>query len=79
MAVFGRKPEVLFNSPFLSFLTEKNIRTDNRAAAIIDAIPLPKFNPPFESGFVKKSPNVAPNGRVNMKAIQNNNISFILE
>lgn len=39
---------------------------------------LPKSNPPFANGFVRKSPKVAPNGRVKIKAIQNNTIWFIL-
>ncbi len=33
---------------------------------------------PFSSGLVRKSPKVAPNGRVNMKAIQNKTTSLIL-
>jgi hypothetical protein len=32
---------------------------------------VPKLSPPVSAGFVRKSPNVAPNGRVRTKAIQN--------
>ena len=32
---------------------------------------VPKSKPPLTSGFVRKSPNVAPNGLVNTNAIQN--------
>jgi hypothetical protein len=39
-----------------------------------EAFNVPKSRPPFTIGFVKKSPKVAPNGRVNTKAIQNNRI-----
>ena len=35
---------------------------------------VPKSNPPFEIGLVKKSPKVAPNGRVKTKAIQKSRI-----
>ena len=48
------------------------------AARIIKSIAeeptVPKFKPPFASGFVSKSPKVAPNGRVKTKANQNNMI-----
>lgn len=37
-----------------------------------DAGSVPNSNPPLASGLVKKSPNVAPNGRVKINAIQNN-------
>ena len=30
-----------------------------------------RFNPPCATGFVSKSPSVAPSGRVRMKAAQN--------
>ena len=43
-----------------------------------EAARVPRSKPPFETGFVKKSPKVAPNGRVKIKAIQNNAISLIL-
>lgn len=36
------------------------------------ALSVPRSNPPLASGLVKKSPKVAPKGRVNMKANQNN-------
>ena len=39
---------------------------------------VPKSKPPLDRGFVSKSPKVAPKGRVKIKAIQNNNISFSL-
>ena len=39
-----------------------------------EAFNVPKSKPPFESGLVKKSPKVAPNGLVKTKAIQNNRI-----
>ena len=35
---------------------------------------VPNANPSFDSGFVKRSPKVAPNGRVKIKAIQNKRI-----
>lgn len=35
---------------------------------------VPKFKPPFSFDFVRKSPKVAPNGRVKTKAIQNKRI-----
>ena len=31
----------------------------------IETFKVPKSNPPFEIGFIKKSPNVAANGRAN--------------
>ena len=36
-----------------------------------DAGNVPKSSPPLVNGFVRKSPKVAPKGRVKMKAIQN--------
>lgn len=42
-----------------------------------DALSVPKSNPPFSRVFVNKSPNVAPKGRVNIKAIQKRTIWFI--
>lgn len=44
-----------------------------------DANNVPSSSPPFESGFVKKSPKVAPNGRVKINAIQNNIMWLSLE
>lgn len=35
-----------------------------------DAFKVPSSKPPFSIGFVKKSPKVAPNGRVKINAIQ---------
>ena len=34
---------------------------------------VPKSKPPFPCGFVKRSPNVAPKGRVKTNATQNKN------
>lgn len=42
----------------------------------IEVAIVPKLSPPFSIGFVRRSPNVAPNGRVKTNAIQN---KFILE
>ena len=36
----------------------------------IEEFNVPRSKPPLISGFVKKSPNVAPNGLVKIKAIQ---------
>ena len=41
---------------------------------IIEALSVPKSRPPLAIGLVKKSPKVAPNGRVKTKAIQNKRI-----
>ncbi len=38
---------------------------------ISDEFKVPRCNPPLSKGFVSKSPNVAPNGRVKINAIQN--------
>jgi hypothetical protein len=46
------------------------MRIDIKIIETIEAANVPKSNPPLETGFVKKSPKVAPNGLVNMKAIQ---------
>lgn len=53
-------------------------KTTNKERRISDDPIVPKFNPPFSKGLVRKSPNVAPNGRVNTKAIQNNRTVEIL-
>ena len=44
-----------------------------RIPQIIDAFSVPKSNPPFAKGLVRKSPNVAPKGLVKIKATQNKN------
>jgi len=45
--------------------TNINIRIVVQEAWIV-----PRFKPPFSIDLVKKSPKVAPNGRVRMNAIQ---------
>lgn len=67
-----------------SILANFNLRCETKINSVIrrvetsEAWSVPRSNPPLDKGFVKKSPNVAPNGRVKTKAIQNNDISFIL-
>ena len=39
--------------------------------SINDEPTVPKFKPPLSSGFVNKSPKVAPNGRVRTNTDQN--------
>src|SRR5215475_3381585 len=48
-----------------------NRQTTINAAMIADASGRLKFNPPSLTGLSKKSPRVAPNGLVSMKAAQN--------
>ena len=50
-----------------------------RIPQIIDAFSVPKSNPPFAKGLVRKSPNVAPKGLVKIKATQNKITWLILE
>ena len=49
------------------------VREDShmRAAIIAEAIGLLKARPPSSTGLSRKSPTVAPSGRVRMKAAQN--------
>lgn len=47
------------------------------AKRISEAPIVPKLKPPLSDDFVSKSPNVAPNGRVNTNAIQNKNMEDI--
>ena len=42
--------------------------------ATSDEINVPKSNPPFANGCVKKSPNVAPNDLEKINAIQKNRL-----
>jgi hypothetical protein len=67
-----------FNSIVIIFLCAITIRIDISIIETIDAFNVPKSNPPLEIGLVRKSPNVAPNGLVNMKAIQKSIIWFSL-
>ena len=46
--------------------------TTRIVASTSDEPIVPKSSPPFSSGFVSRSPNVAPKGRVSTNAIQNN-------
>ena len=41
-----------------------------------EAYPLGRFIPPLSNDLVRKSPNVAPNGRVKIKAMQNSKMSL---
>jgi len=54
------------------------IITTNTAANTADEPMVPKSNPPFSWGLVRKSPKVAPNGRVSTNATQNNSTEEIL-
>ena len=62
----------------LSCAWEIQINAIKIAIETIEAGSVPKSKPPFDNGLVKKSPKVAPNGLVNMKASQKSNTSFIL-
>ncbi len=62
----------------LFLIIEIVMRTIKIANSSSDEPMVPKFNPPFSSGFVSKSPKVAPNGLVKTKANQNNNIAETL-
>ena len=55
-------------SNFLDFKWVIVIITKMRIPQIIDAFSVPKSNPPFAKGLVRKSPNVAPKGLVKIKA-----------
>lgn len=46
--------------------------------SMIDEPMVPKFKPPLAIGFVRRSPKVAPNGRVRMNANQNKMMREIL-
>jgi hypothetical protein len=46
-------------------------RTIITAVETSEEFKVPRCKPPLSSGLVKKSPNVAPNGRVKTKATQN--------
>jgi hypothetical protein len=50
------------------------INTRRIAVRAADEPTVPRFNPPFSRGLLKKSPTVAPSGRVRTKAIQNSNV-----
>jgi hypothetical protein len=47
--------------------------TKRIAVSVADEPTVPRFKPPFVRGLLKKSPTVAPNGRVMRNAIQNSN------
>jgi hypothetical protein len=59
----------------MSMIT-KSTRIPNNIA---DEPIVPKLSPPFASGFVNKSPKVAPNGRVKTNANQNKTMCEIFE
>ena len=64
-------------SKYYSTILLDNCLCDTIINIVISAIEtneefnVPKSNPPLSMGFVKKSPNVAPNGLENINAIQN--------
>ena len=80
-AIFCNKytPKILTGSgyPVAIFLFEfvltiaQTTKIANTPNNIADEPIVPKFRPPFAIGFVSRSPNVAPKGRVKTKAIQN--------
>lgn len=51
--------------------------TKRIAVNVADEPTVPRFKPPFARGLLKKSPTVAPNGRVSTNAIQNSNVAEI--
>ena len=53
------------------------MHTVSREKRIREDPTVPKLSPPSAVDFVRKSPKVAPNGRVRTKAIQNNITLFI--
>src|SRR5471030_1422405 len=53
------------------------IITTSTAANTADEPMVPKSSPPFSWGLVRKSPRVAPNGRVSTNATQNNSTEEI--
>ena len=55
------------------------MRIPIRIKEIVEAAKVPKSNPPLDNGFVKKSPNVAPNGLVNINATQKRRIGLIVD
>lgn len=55
----------------------KTINPTNITASTDDDPIVPNPNPPLSGVFVKRSPKVAPKGRVNTNAIQNNNTRLI--
>ncbi len=59
---------LMFDLFFMNAIEINVIRIPKRIA---DEPIVPKFNPPFSIGLVRKSPKVAPNGRVNTNANQN--------
>jgi hypothetical protein len=52
------------------FLWDNMISRVIRINDTIEALKVPRSMPPLVIGFVKKSPNMAPKGRVKMKLIQ---------
>ena len=78
MAFLSIGQATLLFSVELNLIIDIVIKTTSIAKSISDEPIVPKLSPPLSSGFVSKSPKVAPNGLVKTNANQNKTTIDIL-